>query len=164
MTELYSPEEERRFRRRDRISRAAAWTVLLGGLGACVWMCCHARTGNAGQLLKASILVSTLAGWVFAPLLMCAAGPARAEYRHIAGILAGQPEACEGTLTVEKESMCLPRSIAVRRALLTENGETIALSLNARLARRMPPDGTRVRVRTVRRYITAFEVCDEESI
>ena len=39
-----------------------------------------------------------------------------------------------------------------------------ALSLNARLARRMPPDGTRVRVRTVRRYITAFEVCDEESI
>ena len=60
--------------------------------------------------------------------------------------------------------MCLPRSIAVRRALLTENGETTALSLNARLARRMPPDGTRVRVRTVRRYITAFEVCDEESI
>lgn len=162
MTELYGPGEEKRFRRRDRVCRAAAWTVLIGGLGACVWMCCRVHTGNAAALLKACIIVSTLAGWIFLPLLIWGANPARAEHKHISGIRAGHPETREGVLTVEKESLSLPRSITVRRAHLTQNGETAALSLNARLARRMPPDGTRVRVKTVRRYITAFEVCNEK--
>ena len=32
------------------------------------------------------------------------------------------------------------------------------LNIDARLVKKLPPDGTRVRVRTVRKFITAIEV------
>lgn len=158
MTELYGRKETRRFRRLALLSGGLSAAILAGGLAACVALCCQVNTLNAARLEKTVVTVSVLTGWTALPLFFLAYRPARAEYRHMDGILRGEQAEFSGVLTVAPGEIALPRSISVKKAVLEENGKEVPLTLNARMARRMPPNGTRVRVTAVRRYITAFEV------
>ena len=77
----------------------------------------------------------------------------------MAGILADAAEKeYEGELRVAPGAFRIPRSITVRKASVRQGEETVSLSIDASLARCLPPDGTWVRVKAVRKYITAFEV------
>ncbi len=158
MTELYTRRETDRFRHLALFCGAAAAVILAAALAVSIALCCQVNTLNAARLEKTVILVSVLAGWIALPLLLMGYRPARAEYRHMEGLLSGEKTEHTGILTVSPTDVALPRSITVRKAFLKDNGESVALTLNARLARRMPPNGTPVRVTAVRRFITAFEV------
>ena len=75
------------------------------------------------------------------------------------GILADETEVeYEGVLRLSHGTFQIPKSIAVRKVNIRQEEETVSLNIDARLARRLPLDGTSVRVMTVRKYITAFEV------
>ena len=162
MTELYHPEEEKRLSRLAACSLAAAVGILAGALILCVGLCFRVNTGNAGWMLRKAVVCSTLGGWIAMALYFWVYRPSRAESRHMAGILAGEKQEYRGYLTVDSAERQLPCSISVRRAALENGGETVHLILDARLARRLPPSGAFVRVAAVRKYITAYEVCDEK--
>ncbi len=158
MVVFYTAEEMEKQKRRARWSGAAAWVCLGLGWLACAALCFFVRTGNAKRMLFLIIGLATLSGWAFILLRQLICVPAQAEAHHMAGILTGEAEAYEGTLLLSPGAFQIPRSIAVRKVMLTQGEETVSLNIDARLAQRLPKDGSFVRVRTVRKYITGFEV------
>ena len=161
MTNFYSREEMERHRRRAAWSGAAAWGALALGWLACAALCFFVNTANARRMLFGVIGLATVSGWVFILLRQMVYLPAHAEANHIAGIIAEETTEYEGVLRLSPGAFQIPRSIAVRRATLTNGEESVTLSIDAALARRLPPDGSLVRVQTVRKYITGYEVLHE---
>lgn len=164
MTSFYSREEMERHRRRAAWSGMAAWAVLALGWLACAVLCFFISTANARRMLYWLIGLATVSGWIFILLRQLVYVPARAESSHMAGILADEAEKTEeyeGVMRIFPGAFQIPRSIIVRRATLTNSEESVTLSLDAALARRLPPDGAFVRVQTVRKYITGCEVLHE---
>ncbi len=161
MTNFYSKEEMERHRRRAVWSGAAAWSALALGWIACAALCFFVNTANARRMLFGVIGLATVSGWVFILLRQMVYTPARAEASHMAGIIAEEATEYEGVLRLSPGAFQIPRSIAVRRATLTNGEESVTLSIDAALARRLPPDGSFVRVQTARKYITGYEVLHE---
>ena len=161
MTNFYSREEMERHRRRAAWSGAAAWGALALGWLACAALCFFVNTANARRMLFGVIGLATVSGWVFILLRQMVYTPARAEASHMAGIIAEEATEYEGVLRLSPGAFQIPRSIAVRRATLTNGEESVTLSIDAALARRLPPDGSFVRVQTARKYITGYEVLHE---
>ena len=161
MTNFYSKEEMERHRRRAVWSGAAAWSALALGWIACAALCFFVNTANARRMLFGVIGLATVSGWVFILLRQMVYLPAHAEANHIAGIIAEEAAEYEGVLRLSPGAFQIPRSIAVRRATLTNGEESVTLSIDAALARRLPPDGSFVRVQTARKYITGYEVLHE---
>lgn len=157
MLTFYSPAEAERLSRRSRISLFTACALLLLALAVCVALCCRVNTGNAQTMLYAVIGTFTLAGWAAIVLLRLAWAPSAARYRHVKSILTGETVELEGTLRLTSAFFQIPKGIAVRKAVLEDGEETRSLNVDARLVKQLPPDGTRVRVRVVRKFITAVE-------
>lgn len=161
MTNFYSREEMERHHRRAAWSGAAAWSALALGWLVCAVLCFFVNTANARRMLFWVIGLATLSGWFFILLRQMVYVPAHAEASHMAGILtdeAEKTEEYEGILRLSPGSFQIPKSIVVRKATLTNGEESVTLSIDAALARRLPPDGSLVRVQTVRKYITGYEV------
>lgn len=164
MTKFYSQEEMERHRRRAAWSGAAAWGALTLGWLASAALCFFVNTANAQRMLFWVIGLATVSGWVFILLRQMVHSPAYAEASHTAGILADETEKTEeyeGTLRLSPGAFQIPKSIAVRRATLINGEESVTLSIDAAYARRLPPDGSFLRVQTVRKYITGYEVLHE---
>ena len=161
MTSFYSKEEMERHRRRAAWSGAAAWGALALGWLACGVLCFFVNTANARRMLYGVIGLATVSGWVFILLLHIVYLPAHAEANFIAGIKAEESTDYEGVLRLSPGAFQIPKSILVRRATLTNDEESVTLSIDAAFARRLPPDGSFLRVQTVRKYITGYEVLHE---
>ena len=158
MTNFYSKEEMERHRRRAAWSGAAAWGALALGWLACGVLCFFVNTANAQRMLYGVIGLATVSGWVFILLRQMVYLPAHAEANHIAGIITEESTDYEGVLRLSPGAFQIPKSILVRRATLTNDEESVTLSIDAAFARRLPPDGSFLRVQTVRKYITGYEV------
>ena len=158
MTNFYSKEEMERHHRRAAWSGAAAWAALALGWLACGVLCFFVNTANARRMLFGVIGLATVSGWVFILLRQMVYLPAHAEANHIAGIIAEETTEYEGVLRLSPGAFQIPKSILVRRATLTNGEESVTLSIDAALARRLPPEGSLLRVQTVRKYITGYEV------
>ena len=159
MTVLYTETELQKMKRRAAWSGAVSWGALALGWIACAVLCFFVRTANAKHMLFLVIGLATVSGWIFILLRQMVYAPAHAEVHHMAGILADEAEAeYEGVLRLSPGAFQIPKSIAVRKVNIRQEEETVSLNIDARLARHLPPDGTPVRVITVRKYITAFEV------
>ena len=161
MTELYSAEETARWKKQALTSRKAIWTMLAGCLIASIGLCFAVNTRNALTLQWTVIGLSTLGGWAAILLYFLRYRPAKAEYTHMEGILAGEAGEMEGWLTLRQERFSIPTSITVRKAELQTEEETFSLNVDERLASRMPEHPCRARIRIVRKYITAVEVLSE---
>ena len=161
MVSLYSNDEKNRMKKRAMLFLMIACAVLGGALIACIVLCTQVRTANAERLLYWVIGLFTLAGWAFILLLSLGYWPFQAEYRHMEGILNGAEENWEGRLTVSPATFRIPKSIVIRKVRLTDGEEKVSLNVDARFAKGLPKNGSWVRVKTVRKYITAVEACDE---
>ena len=164
MVSLYSKDEKNRMKKRAMICLVTACAVLGGAFSACIVLCAQVRTANAERLLYWVIGLFTLAGWAFILLLSLGYWPYQAEYRHMEGILNGPEEMAEGRLTVSPATFRIPKSIVIRKAALTSGEETKTLNVDARLAKMLPKNGSYVRIKTVRKYITAAEVARDENV
>lgn len=133
-----------------------AWLVLV----LFITLCLLTRTGNAQTMLYAAMAVMILGSLVILALWMFALEPAKAEERHLAGLAALTPETREGRISLSRDSFRIPKSVLVRKIRLTAEDEVLSLNLNEKLADRMPPDGTLVRVETARKFITGMEVLE----
>lgn len=125
-----------------------------------VVLCLLTRTGNAQAMLYLAMACMILGSLAVLALWMFAAEPARAESRHLAGLADAEPQIREGRFFLSGDSFRIPRSVRVRKVRLETEEETLSLNLNEKLAGRMPPDGSLVRVETARKFITGMEVLD----
>ena len=71
-----------------------------------------------------------------------------------------EEEEWEGTLSLSPAAFQIPKGILARKVTLSVEGEEEPRKLNIddRLVKKLPTDGTRVRVRAVRKFITGIEV------
>ena len=148
-------------RRRARWSFWLACGLMAAALAVCVALCTRVRTGNAERLLFTVIALSTLAGWAAILLLALLLRASAAEYRHITHVLSAPEEECAGRLSLSPMAFQIPRGILIRKVTLRSGEDSRPLSLNARFARRLPPEGSFVRVKTAANLITAIEVPEE---
>lgn len=155
-------DEEAVQRSRTRVRR---YRAVLCGLAAAALVCFAAlclltRTGNARTMLFLAMAGSVLAGWAVIALWLFAMEPARSELSHLEGLAGEEPEVREGRFFLTGDRFRIPRSVRVRKIRLETGTESLSLNLNDRLADRMPPDGSRVRVETARKFITGMEVLE----
>ncbi len=155
---LYSQTQAQRLGRRAAFSLSFACALLAAALIACISLCTKATTGNAEKMLYKVICLFTLAGWAAILSFHLVYRPSAAEYRHMKRMLCGEEEETEGCLSMTGAVFQIPKGIPVCKVSLSEDGETRTLNLDARLKNQMPPNGTRVRVRTAHQFIIAFEV------
>lgn len=159
---LYTTEEAEQLHQRMRRSKMCMTIIAVAALIACVMICFHVHTGNASHLLGWVIGLSTLAGWTCILTAAFSYYPAKAEWKHIHASLNSPVETLCGVLSVNSEAYHIPQSVTVCKAALTDGEETHTLHVLAEKVCELPSVPTRVRVDTVRRFIIAFEVCDEK--
>lgn len=158
--------------RTEKQARVSAWILRIlaaGMLVLFVVLCLVTRTANARTILRIMFISMTLLGWIWIGLRVCVERPAKAQARHLATMLSGEPEEYEGILEMSARPVRIPKSVRVRRVTLTgeenpnpaEEPARKRLNLDERLADRMPPDGSRIRVQAVHSYITGLEVLAE---
>ena len=152
---------------RSRI-RVRRYTVILCVLAALslvcfVVLCLMTRTGNAQTMLFLAMACSILAGCGIIALWLFALEPARSEERHLTGLAALDPEVREGRFFMTGDHFRIPRSVRIRKVRLDTEAEALSLNLNDRLADRMPPDGSLVRIEVARKFITGLEVLETGS-
>lgn len=163
MTELYNPGEADALRRRARAGTILAAGSLLAGLVVCVALCTGVTTLNALARQWTTVAASTLAGWIAILSAGLAAVPSARLAQHTEWMLSGEREAVCGTLTLDPMRVQIPRSIAIRKVRVNDGTRETVLNVNEAKAAKLPTDGRRVRVECVRRYIVAWEACDEEA-
>lgn len=132
--------------------------VAAAALGLCIFLCCRVNTKNAEKMMIAVMALSICAGWAVMLLYAYAYRPARTRAEHMRGILTGDKEMFYGVLQRTKEVFSIPKSVTVRKIALKNGEEKHLLHVDTALVRQLPPDGTRVGVETVRKFITAWEV------
>lgn len=157
---FYSQADILRVDRRAKISLYLSFALLALAMLACIVLCMQVNTGNAEQMLYTVIGLFTLAGWIAILLLRLIYFPSTAVCRHMKSIFGGEEEELEGRLSLSPAAFQIPKGILARKISLAVEGEEEPRKLNIddRLVKKLPSDGTRVRVRTVRKFITAIEV------
>ena len=158
MVFLYSRADALRMDRRAKISLYVSFSLLLSALIACIVLCTRVNTGNAERMLYLVIGLFTLAGWIAILLLRLIYFPSAAVCRHMNSIIDGEEKELEGSITLSPAAFQIPKGILARKVSLAAEDETHMLNVDDRLVKNLPPDGTRVRVRVVRKFITAIEV------
>lgn len=158
MVRLYTPESARYWKHRATFLFAFSIALVVLALAVNIILCTRVNTANAQTMQIACITLFTLAGWACILLLWFAYTPAKALAVHIGGMFSAESEIHEGVLTIHKESFRIPKSVTVRKATLATAEGPLALSVSAALVPQLPKSGTSVRVTTVRKYITGYEV------
>lgn len=158
MVRLYTPEAARYWKRRAAFLLGLSIGLVALALAVNIFLCTRVNTANAQALQLTAIGLFTLAGWACILLLWFAYTPAKAQAVHIGGMFSAESETYEGVLTIHKEGFQIPKSVAVRKATLETAEGPLSLSVSAALVSRLPKNGTAVRVTTVRKYITGYEV------
>ena len=126
-----------------------------------VSLCLLTRTGNARLTLRLAVFSMILFGWGLIALWLFALEPARAEERHLTGLTEAETVVRVGRLYPDSVSFRIPKSVRVIKVHLeTAEKETFSLNLNEKLADRLPPEGSLVRVQTARKFITGLEVLE----
>lgn len=161
MTELYPQAETQQLKRIVRRLTCLAWLTALAALAICILCCVRVTTISATQLRWTAVAASALGGWAVILLHGLAISPCRARLRHAEGLGEGARETMTGVLTASRQTFQIPGSVRVRKVLL-DGPEPHSLHVADSKARLLPPEGTRVRVEAVRRYIVAWEVCHED--
>lgn len=159
MNRLYTPQAAQHWQHRAKTSLYLSLGLMAAATAVCILLCTRLTTANTQTLLLTDIALFTLAGWAAMLVLYFVYAPAKAQASHIAGMLAAEPETYEGVLELRKETFHIPKSITVRKASLHTPDASLTLNVSAGLSRQLP-QGKRLRVWAVRKYITAYEVLE----
>lgn len=157
MNRLYTLQAAQHWQRRAQVSLWLSLGLMAAATAVCILLCTQLTTLNTQRRLLTDIILFALAGWVSMLVLYFVYAPARAQASHITGMLAAEPEAHEGVLELRRETFRIPKSITVRKVCLHTDEGDLTLSISASLSHQLPQE-QRLRVWTVRKYITAYEV------
>ena len=165
-TELYSPSDPERLKKKHDAWLTAVCLIAAAALILCVVFCLLTGTANAMRMELLSVAVFTLAGWVDIYLLTFAVAALNRERDHALRMLSPERETVRGDVELEKKTVRIPRSIAVRAVTVTGEGRPRRLYVNAGRCGALEQalgDGKRVcELDVVGGYVAAFEVCHED--
>ena len=123
-----------------------------------------AYTEQADALIEGGVdalLIETIFDTLNAKAALFAVEEAKAEASHLASLREAEGEIREGVLKLDPEGFRIPKSIRVLKVYLETDKETLSLNLNEKLRAKVPPDGSRVRVKTARKFIVGMEILEK---
>ena len=165
-TELYSPSDPERLKKKHDASLATVYAIAAVAVALCVVFCLRTGTANAMRMELLSVAVFTLAGWVDIYLLTFSVAVLKREREHAARMLAPEREKVCGAVELGRETVRIPRSIAVRAITVTGEGRPRRLYVNAArcaaLEQALGGDMRVCELDVVGGYVAAFEVCHED--
>ena len=123
--------------------------------------CLLTRTGNMAFMLRLAYASMILMGFACIVFYCCVLRPSRRKETHLEGLLSREPGLLEGRFTLTASSFRIPKSVQVRTVLLETGDGSLTLNLDEEWTCYAPPNGTPVRVQTVRKFITGIEVPGE---
>lgn len=155
---LYTEEKLRALKKRANTLRL--FLILLMGLSLAfsIAACFFVKTANAAKLLLAIISAMTLSGWISILVLNLSYLPAKRESMHMENILKEETVSVEGVLSVSLIVFTIPKSIEIQKVTLRNGEDETTFSVNRRYASSLPANGSVVRVKTAKGYITEAEV------
>ncbi len=158
MIHLYTEEKLHALKKRAKAFTLILILLMAVSLALSVVMCFFVKTANASKLLLTIITVMTLSGWTGILLLNFACLPYIRESKHMDHILTEEKFSYEGEISVSPMVFAIPKSIEIRKVTLKSGGDETVLSVNHKYAALLPANGTVVRVKAAKGYITEAEV------
>ena len=160
-TVFYCAEHIAALKRKNRIWNAVFAIVCALTLAAVVFFVLRRNTLNAKRMEFLATVALTAGGWIAITIRECAVRYFRALYEHEQRILASEEEVREvrGTVTLDKKSVHISRSIDVRGVrVMTEVG-AVRLLANAAYARMLEKAAAQgeLSLRAVEGYVTEVE-------
>ncbi len=148
--------------KRIRCWRAVLCTVAVAALAGCIVCCCLSTTATAAKMEQTAVLISNMAGWFVIYGLTAQLQPLRYALQHESNVLHTDWETVTGRITVEKERLQIPKSIAIYKVSVDTGEEVRRLNVRADKAALLSGyDGRALALQTAYGYITAFEeICD----
>ena len=157
IVELYSDADLDRLRKQIRQRRAANSLIAAAALVACIAMIACADTRNAASMEIASIIVSTVAGWIVIYGSVFVVSVRRRELRHATMLHEEERQTVSGVVTVTDERVVIRRSITARRVEVRGEKETQRLLVCESRAAALAQAGADT-VYAVHGYVAAYEV------
>ena len=157
IVELYSDAELARLKARIRRGQVFHCLLAVAALTACLVMIACTNTRNAGQMELATILVSTVAGWIVIYGSVFGVMLRRRELRHAVMLREGEREEARGAVTVTGERIVIRRSITARRVEVRGEGDVQRLLVCESRADALAAANASA-VYTVHGYVAACEV------
>lgn len=157
---LYTEKQTARRARAVMLWRVSLLALCALSIFALIGVILRVGTGNAVASFWACLILFTLTGWIVILARELILLPMKRVIAHERGILRSResPEAHIGVLTRAGMWFTLPASITLMKlTLITENGENVRLSVEKSRLKLLPKDGTRVKVVSVRGFITEVE-------
>ena len=126
--------------------------------------CLLTRTGNMAFMLRVSYVSMIVLGFSCIVFCCCVLLPSRRKETHLEGLLSRDPTILEGRFTLTDAAFRIPKSVRVRAISLETEEGTQALNLDEEWTGFAPPDGSLVRVRAARKFITGIEVLEAPAL
>lgn len=157
IVELYSDADLDRLTKQIRQRCAANSLIAAAALVACIAMIACADTRNAASMEVASIIVSTVAGWIVIYGSVFVVSVRRRELRHAAMLHEEERQTVSGVVMVTDERVVIRRSITARRVEVRGEKETQRLLVCESRAAALAQAGADT-VYAVHGYVAAYEV------
>ncbi len=155
---LYCSQQITNRRKRIRVWGAVSCISAAVGLIGCIVCCCLCTTATAAKMERTALLISNTAGWLVIYALTAQMIPNRQAMQHEANVLSAQWDSFCGHISLEKETLYIPKSIAIRKVVVDTGTEVYRLSVRADKASLLAPwDGKQLSVQAAYGYIAAFE-------
>lgn len=157
IVELYSEADLARLRQQIRRRRAVDAAIAVAALAICVALIISTRTRNAARMELATIIVSTLAGWIVIYGSVFTVMARGRELRHATMLREEERQTVCGDVVVTDERIAIRKSITARRVEVRGEGETERLLVCEERAQALAAAGAS-RLYTVHGYVAAYEV------
>ena len=161
--EWFCTDEERSALKARERRLTAAFRILAGVTAAAfIVICLLIRTENA-QAMHLILMISTaFLGWACILLWILGVKDSRTQLAHLDMLREGEKDFREGTLTLTRDSVQIPKSIRIRKVLLdTGEASPQRLNLDEKWIPRLPPDGSKVRLALIHSYIAGAELLEK---
>lgn len=161
--ELFCTNAQRESCRIRKKNCLLAFRILLCVTAAAfIGLCLLIRTENAQTMHAVLIIVTMILGWACIAVWLLGVKETGAQLSHLEMLSSSEAEIREGRMTLENESIQIPKSIRIRKVTLDTGGEEPErLNLDEQWVPRMPPDGSRVRLAVAHSYIAGVEVLEK---
>ena len=157
MVELYSEADLTRLRQQIRRRRILHAVIAAAALAACIALIANTRTRNAARMELATIIVSTIAGWIVIYGSVFKVMARARELRHAAMLRGEERQVSRGEVVVTDERVAIRKSITARRVEVRGEGAPERLLVCEARADALASAGAHA-VYTVHGYVAAYEV------
>lgn len=157
IVELFDDADLARLRQRIRQRRAVNALIAGAALIACIVLIACTGTRNAARMELATVIISTVAGWIVIYGSVFAVMASKRELRHATMLREEEWEAVSGAVTVTDERVVIRKSITARRVEVRGEKDVRRVLVCESRADALAAAGASA-VYTVHGYVAAYEV------